>query len=779
MLGAQKSPFSFVVSVLAVTTLFAFTGCGSSSSPQNPGGGAPQATIAFDAQPATINQGQSTTISWQATNASTVSISPSVLPAGQAYPMSGTAQVSPSQTTTYTATATDASGRVVASSVTVTVVPANSTPSITLSISPQVVAAGQTATITWQSANATSVTITPSILSEDTTALALSGSDVIVPTATTTYKAVATGAGGATAQATATVSMMTVSLTASPSTIAAGQSATLTWNSSPANGTSVSIDQGIGPQTAPSGSITVSPDATTIYTITATNGTAIATAQATLNAPLSVTLTAKPANITPGQQSTLTWNARGATSLTIDNGIGSETGAQGSVPVSPTQTTTYTITAADAGGHTTTAAATVTVSTNTGLQTIKHIIFMLQENRSFDGYFGQLQAYASQKVPGYQINAGYDPTILLPLIGGGTGHPFHEPTVQTENLTPSWNESHFDIDQQKDGSFKMDRFALTGNSVTHNFDAHGLRALGFYDQTDLPYYYELATQFATSDAFHSSLLANTVPNRQFMFCATSQGRIFPSPAGHPQWTCPTIFSSLQNAGIKWGYYYSSGILLAQFTDWNNPAIATRTSRIQNLFNVLASPTADQDLPSVVFIENGDDPNAPPGTKPRDFDEHPDANIQLGAAYVKSIIDALMASPAWHDSVFILGYDEGGGLYDHVPPFTVAAPDSTPPALRPGDMPGDFTLSGFRVPLTVVSPWVKPHFVSHTNRELTSILKLIETRFGLPPLTARDAAADDMTEFFDFVNGPALLTPPPLPAQPTNGLADQTKEAPPQ
>jgi phospholipase C len=139
----------------------------------------------------------------------------------------------------------------------------------------------------------------------------------------------------------------------------------------------------------------------------------------------------------------------------------------------------------------------------------------------------------------------------------------------------------------------------------------------------------------------------------------------------------------------------------------------------------------------------------------------------------------MASPAWHDSVFILAYDEGGGLYDHVPPFTVVAPDATPPNLKPTDLPGDFTLSGFRVPLVVISPWVKPHFVSHTNRELTSILKLIETRFGLTPLTARDAAADDMTEFFDFVDPPTWLTPPPLPAQPTNGVADQSKEAPPQ
>ncbi|MGH9569586.1 MAG: alkaline phosphatase family protein, partial [Candidatus Angelobacter sp.] len=216
---------------------------------------------------------------------------------------------------------------------------------------------------------------------------------------------------------------------------------------------------------------------------------------------------------------------------------------------------------------------------------------------------------------------------------------------------------------------------------------------------------------------------------------------------------------------------NDGIFLFNFQDWNTPAIQSKTSKIQNLLNILASPTADQDLASVVFIESGSGASH--------LDEHPDNNIHSGAAYVKSIIDALMASPAWHDSVFILAFDEGGGLYDHVPPFTVVAPDGTPPALRPGDMPGDFTLSGFRVPIVVVSPWVKPHFVSHTNRELTSILKLIETRFGLQPLTARDAAADDMTEFFDFANGPALLAPPPLPAQPTNGVSDPSKEAPPQ
>ena len=771
-MGQIKPKLSLVSILVVLSTLSLLGGCGGvNNGGGNGGGGAtPQAVIAIDVQPANIVQGQSATISWQVTKATQFSISPSVLPAGQTYPLTGSAKVSPSQTTTYTATATDSNGLTTSTTVIVTVAAAGSTPTVTLSISPAIVASGQTATISWASTNATAVSITPSILQDDQTSVDLSGSAVITPSTRTVYTATATGAGNSSATAQATVDILSVNLTASPSTIAAGQSATLSWSTNIPGGTTVSIDQGIGPQ-PPSGSLTVSPAATTTYTITAVNGSATATAQATVNAPLSVTLTANPANITPGQQATLSWVSRGATSVTIDQGVGTFTQASGSVPVSPTQTTTYNITATDASGHTATGAVTVTVSTASGLSTIKHIIFMLQENRSFDSYFGQLQAYASQKVPGSQINAGYDPNILLPLIGGGTGHPFHEPTDRTENLTPSWNESHFDIDQQSDGTFKMDRFALTTHSVTHNFDPTGLRALGFYDQTDLPYYYELATQFATSDAFHSSLLANTFPNRSYLFCATSQGRIRPDPAGHAPWTCPTIFSSLQNAGVKWEYYYTDGIFLFNFQDWSNPAIQTKTSKVQNLLNILASPTADQDLASVVFID--------PGSGGSGLDEHPDNDIQNGAAYVKSIIDALMASPAWHDSVFILAYDEGGGLYDHVPPFSVVPPDATPPNLQPGDLPGDFTLSGFRVPLIVISPWVKPHFVSHTNRELTSILKLIETRFGLPPLTARDAAADDMTEFFDFVDPPAFLTPPALPAQPTNGVNDPTKEAPPQ
>src|ERR1051326_678129 len=759
--------------VLQVSFLLAFTfvcGCGgvnNGTGGGNGNNGPSQAVIAFAANSGVIIQGQSTVISWKVTNAASFSISPAV--ASGTLPLTGSVNVSPVQTTTFVGTATDASGKTATSSVVVTVVPQGSAPSITLTLSPTVVAAGQTTTLTWASTNSTSVAIKPSILGDDVTSVALSGSAAVVVPANTTFTATATGAQGVTASASATVNILGVTLVATPSKIGPGQTATLSWTSG--NAATLSIDQGIGAETAPQGSVVVSPAATTTYTITATNGTATATATVTVNAPLAITLKASPANIAPGGQSTLTWASQGANSITIDQGVGTFITSNGNVIVSPAQNTTYVATAVDNQGNSATSSTTVNVVTNTGLQGIKHIIVMLQENRSFDSYFSKLGDYASAKFPGYQINAGYDPNVILPLFGGGTGHLFHEPTERTDNLSPAWNESHFDIDQQSDGTFKMDRFALTSHSVSAPTDPKGLRALGQYDQSDIPYYYELATQFATSDSFHSSLLANTVPNRQYMFCATSQGRIFPSPTGSPQWTCPTIFSSLQNAGVSWSYYDKDGIFLAGFADWNNPAIQHKTGPIQGYFDILARPTADQDLPSFVWIDAGFGGSG--------LDEHPENNIQSGAAYVKTIIDALMNSPAWHDSIFILAYDEGGGLYDHVPPFTVVAPDSTPPQLGPHDLPGDFTLSGFRVPIIVVSPFVKPHFVSHTNRELTSILKLVETRFNLPPLTARDAAADDMTEFFDFINPPAFLTPPTLPAQPVNGLDDITKQAPPQ
>jgi phospholipase C len=285
--------------------------------------------------------------------------------------------------------------------------------------------------------------------------------------------------------------------------------------------------------------------------------------------------------------------------------------------------------------------------------------------------------------------------------------------------------------------------------------------MGYYDERDLPYYYELASQYAMSDRFFSSILSATPPNRKFLFAGTSNGAINKQnpPPAVGEWTEKTIFQALNEKGISWKYYYQdNSVFLANYSIWNDTFSQGLVRPISEYYDILSRPTADTEAAQVIFIER-------PGQT--GLDEHPLDNIQPGAANTKKIIDALMNSTIWQNSVFIYTYDEGGGLYDHVPPFTVVAPDDVPPQLQPDSLPGDFTLSGFRLPFIIVSPWVKPRFVSHVNRELTSILAFIEARFDVPPLTRRDAAADNMLEFFDF-NSPARLTIPPLPSQPQTG-----------
>ena len=135
----------------------------------------------------------------------------------------------------------------------------------------------------------------------------------------------------------------------------------------------------------------------------------------------------------------------------------------------------------------------------------------------------------------------------------------------------------------------------------------------------------------------------------------------------------------------------------------------------------------------------------------------------------------MSSSAWSSSALFLTYDEAGGIYDHVSPQPAVSPDG----IKPLDLPAgdvctvttgptcDFTFTGFRVPLVVVSPYAKKNYVSHTVADYTAILKFIETRFNIPALTKRVAAQMDMTEFFNF-GSPAWMTPPVPPQQSTSG-----------
>jgi phospholipase C len=306
-------------------------------------------------------------------------------------------------------------------------------------------------------------------------------------------------------------------------------------------------------------------------------------------------------------------------------------------------------------------------------------------------------------------------------------------------------------------------------------DTAGIRAMGYYDSSDLNYYYFMASNFATSDRWFSPAMDRTQLNRMYLFAATSQGYAYPPGTNandNAPLTAATIFDSLQKAGISWKVYETdpNSTYLTQFAEYAPPnALPANVVPASQFLTDAEAGT----LPSVSFIEGGYGGVGAPG-----LDEHPDNNVQLGANYVSSLINGFMGSASWKDSVFILTWDEAGGLYDHVSPQAAVNPDGIAPKdLNPGDIctsgtgvDCDFNVTGFRVPLIVVSPFTKKNYVSHTVADYTAILKLIETRFSLSSLTQRDAAQMDMTEFFDFQNVP-WATPPAPPAQVTTGVCN--------
>jgi phospholipase C len=387
---------------------------------------------------------------------------------------------------------------------------------------------------------------------------------------------------------------------------------------------------------------------------------------------------------------------------------------------------------------------------------MKHIVFVLQENRSFDNYFSKMNEY--RQMNGINDNAvdERNPAIGLPDVAGHLVVPYHAQTACQENLSPSWNSEHYDYD----GGL-MDNFLKAGNDIGYSTDdPNGTRAISYYDWTDLPYYYSLAFQFATSDRWFSPQLGPTDPNRMYYLAGTSLGWTatpHPPTGGFPNFT---IFDLLDQAGISWKYYYQFAQPL-HIPYWS--IYQKDPSKIVPITQYFTDVANESTFPSVVFIEEGE------------YDEHPEPNpgtttqtqsVQQGVTVIKSFVDALMQSPTWKTSAFILSYDEGGGYDDHVVPPAAALPDGIPPILTIGqDASGLFNQLGLRLPVIVASPWTPAHLVSHVVRDHTAVLKLIETRFGLPPLTARDAASDNMSEFFNFTT-PPYLTPPTMPAQPT-------------
>jgi phospholipase C len=484
---------------------------------------------------------------------------------------------------------------------------------------------------------------------------------------------------------------------------------------------------------------------------------------------------------------------------------------------------------------------TVTVAGNTTVtaifNAINHIIFLAQENRSFDHYFGQMRQWWAQNgypdqsfdgLPQFNPTSGTPPLYGAPPTNPGCDPNFpppntcvidsNSPTITSyplitqciENPSPFWNEAHNDwdyADPTGNNPAQLNGFVWTAaydarSSTNNYYDTAGMRAMGYYTGDDLNYYYFMASNFGTSDRWFHPAMTRTEPNRQYLIAATSQGYVYPIGGNPPKdknlLTATTIFQELQNAGISWKIYvnpmgsgcsgppYSASCLLNHFsyvsgfqwgqnipTDYpNNIGTIGPTGTCGSSPCDFENDLANGTLPQVAQIEPASDAGL--DEHPSDVDNSPE-NVQLGANYVSGLINSVMNSSAWSSSVFILTYDENGGLYDHVSPQPAVSPDGIAPVdLKTGDIctsstgpTCDFVYTGYRVPLIVVSPYTKKNYVSHTVADNTAILKFIETRFGLSALNSRDAAQPDMTEFFDFTN-PPWMTPPTPPAQNTSG-----------
>jgi len=452
---------------------------------------------------------------------------------------------------------------------------------------------------------------------------------------------------------------------------------------------------------------------------------------------------------------------------------------------------------------------------------INHIVMFAQENRSLDNYFGAMRQYWAENgipdqsfdgLPQFNPKSG-EPPLKGPapaLPGCNPADPmpsdcvwdtsnlvtsYHLKTVCNENTSPSWDEAHVDWNYDD----QVGRYPAKNNGFVHTaahdartnpgspfYDVDGIRAMGYWDGTDMNYDYFMATNFATSDRFFQPALSRTNINREYLTAATSGGYTFPNgfdAADTPQLKSTTIFEELDKAGISWKMYintdgtgcsgppyeascliqsgYLENFTYAQHILQNNPQ---NLVPISQFFTDLANGT----LPQFAEIEPASDAGL--DEHGSDSDKFPE-NIQAGARYVSTFINALMESSYWSDSALIFTYDESGGMYDHVSPQPAVSPDGIPPIDLPPDsvcstVTGptcNFTWTGYRIPLIVVSPFAKKNYVSHTVADSTAILKFVETRFNLSPLNHRDAAQIDMTEFFDF-NNPQWTTPPTPPSQ---------------
>jgi phospholipase C len=448
---------------------------------------------------------------------------------------------------------------------------------------------------------------------------------------------------------------------------------------------------------------------------------------------------------------------------------------------------------------------------------IKHIVVLMMENHSYDNYLGML----SGRGDGFPLAPDGQPDVFNDTADGETIRAFPLPsTVQHQGVpSQSWHATH-----QQWGEGKCDGFVTSAQEVQAEARADTAAdpvdtapetatvGLGYWSERDLPFYYGLARTFPLADRWFSSCLGPTFPNRRFLIAGTARGLIDDSPydlLDYPP--AGTIFDLLTEHGISWADYHPVASGQPRWRHYARHSRKMTGRRLRSAVRALpaVSQGAHKDIQFTADVfplgigrymqhVRGLDQffaDAARGTLPAfsivdpDFGAYSEENpqdIRKGESFAAEVINRVMHGAGWPHTVLIWVYDEHGGYYDHVPPPPAIPPDDvegrsaigSPNALTsclrvvaPGLVqskenlnqgPQRYDRYGFRVPAVIVSPYARAGYVCSQTFDHTSVLKLVQEKWNLPALTARDAAARAPLDALDLTGEPAFLKPPVLP-----------------
>jgi phospholipase C len=435
------------------------------------------------------------------------------------------------------------------------------------------------------------------------------------------------------------------------------------------------------------------------------------------------------------------------------------------------------------------------------LPDIHHIVILMMENHSYDNYFGMM----SGRGDGFPLDSSGAPTLANSAEDGTVVPLKHVAGTGQEDGVPTqtWSASHIQFNGGAcNGFVRSVEETLPGKDRSV--------PMGYWDEADLPFYYGLARTFPLATRWFSSCLGPTFPNRRFLIAGTANGLIDDLVFGMTDYPkAGTIFDLLTAHGISWINYHHvppvriniKRILGARGVNFFRRLAALFAGLFPQVRNTLESKiqvTADMYplgfLRSINHLRIMDKfwDDAANGTLPAvsivdpDFGQWSEENpqdIQAGEGFSAKVINAIMHGKGWPQTLLIWLYDEHGGYFDHVAPPKAPAPDDVP-GQSPMDRflllrwlrwttwgkqidlidsgPSSYDNLGFRVPAVIVSPFVRPDFVTDQPYDHTSILKLIERKWNLPALTKRDASAADPLGALDFNSPPTFSVPPILP-----------------